>query len=684
MSDHEFLAPKPGSGMGGNASSTSLQTGRTPSSVEHTRKGTQGSNNIQAAPGGAIPKINITFKAPLPNNSQNPINNPTLNIQSTNIKHLQIPAPENTLQRPPQSLVMVPISSQQQGQHRPPMNVQLQMQMMQQQQLSAGSSQSSNGTLGLAMNRPIAPMRPPYQAQQQQFMQGDLIRSLLSKKQMGTATPQELEVLQKYMIQFQQQQQMQQSRPPIPSSIHQQAHLIQQQQLSVQQKMAMAQVQARQTQGRPGASRQPQISQTQMMTRPTLLPAQNTYGPRIQKGGTSLVVNVAVPEPSRAQTRRGRFTEDSLSDEEETSESEVTDSEDEDQLARRQARKELRLAKQKDKVPEITHVAPFIPRKRTRLLLTTRHEYDKMHIYQVDHIARSQEVLVPISIELDIDSSYKFQDSFSWNLNEPAMTPEKFAEFICVDLNLSPHPHQGAIARSIRAQLEDYKKYFLYSDAPIPQDTRTIIKLDITVGKVQLRDRFEWDMSSGLTPEDFAAILVSDLHLGGEFVSLIAHSIREQLYKVKSSGEFDPSFPIEKPFRSEEEARSWSPYIDCGEIEGEEGLSIEEDRKQRLLRRQLRVNSSARGRGYVQRGYLIHDENSSSMPFIVGASHPTQGALSPEEKAIWRCSHCYCSFSQTPSIFTGPKGENTLCRSCGLYYEEGQSLPDHRIALFRV
>ena len=103
-------------------------------------------------------------------------------------------------------------------------------------------------------------------------------------------------------------------------------------------------------------------------------------------------------------------------------------------------------------------------------------------------------------------------------------------------------------------------------------------------------------MASFLTPEDFASVLVSDLHLGGEFISLISHrcdsilfnliinfSIREQLYKVKSNGDFDPSFAIEKPFRSEEEAKYWSPFIDCGDREGEEGLSIEEDRKQRFI-----------------------------------------------------------------------------------------------------
>lgn len=43
------------------------------------------------------------------------------------------------------------------------------------------------------------------------------------------------------------------------------------------------------------------------------------------------------------------------------------------------------------------------------------------------------------------------------------------------------------------------------------------------MGKVQLRDRFEWDLASDMSPEVFASILASDLQLGGEFVTLIAH-----------------------------------------------------------------------------------------------------------------------------------------------------------------
>lgn len=96
-----------------------------------------------------------------------------------------------------------------------------------------------------------------------------------------------------------------------------------------------------------------------------------------------------------------------------------------------------------------------------------------------------------------------------------------------------------------------------------------------------MRDRFEWDISSPLTPEEFSSILVADLHLGSEFQTLIAHSIHEQIHQAKQSKEFDSNFPIEKPLRAEEEARSWSPFINCGDQSDDDMENPEEDRKQR-------------------------------------------------------------------------------------------------------
>lgn len=61
------------------------------------------------------------------------------------------------------------------------------------------------------------------------------------------------------------------------------------------------------------------------------------------------------------------------------------------------------------------------------------------------------------------------------------------------------------------------------------------MQLDLQIGKVNLRDRFEWDLAndSSAAPEVFSRQLASELGIGGEFVAIIAHAIREQLYRHK-------------------------------------------------------------------------------------------------------------------------------------------------------
>ncbi len=58
-----------------------------------------------------------------------------------------------------------------------------------------------------------------------------------------------------------------------------------------------------------------------------------------------------------------------------------------------------------------------------------------------------------------------------------------------------------------------------------------MIKLDITVGAMNLVDQFEWDAneSDPVAAEKFAEAFATDLGLSGEFKTAIAHSIREQV-----------------------------------------------------------------------------------------------------------------------------------------------------------
>lgn len=61
-------------------------------------------------------------------------------------------------------------------------------------------------------------------------------------------------------------------------------------------------------------------------------------------------------------------------------------------------------------------------------------------------------------------------------------------------------------------------------------ELRISIKLDITVGVMNLIDQIEWDILDEMaSPEAFARAFATDLGLAGEFETAIAHSIREQI-----------------------------------------------------------------------------------------------------------------------------------------------------------
>ena len=106
---------------------------------------------------------------------------------------------------------------------------------------------------------------------------------------------------------------------------------------------------------------------------------------------------------------------------------------------------------------------------------------------------------------------------------------------------------------------------------------RTIIKLDLQVGAIHLTDQFEWPVYSTPsnhrqpTPEAFARQLCADLGLGGEFVSIIAFSIREQLFYARLNFDVAPKLEeLPNPPLRGEDADSWLPSLETlsdGEME---------------------------------------------------------------------------------------------------------------------
>ncbi|KAL7312825.1 Chromatin structure remodeling complex protein sfh1 [Mucor circinelloides] len=216
-------------------------------------------------------------------------------------------------------------------------------------------------------------------------------------------------------------------------------------------------------------------------------------------------------------------------------------------------------------------------------------------------ISETEENLVPIRLDIDIDS-IKLRDRFLWNLNEQCLTPDKFAIMLCQDLDLPILKFLQPIADSIRAQIIDFESY---SQAELPsQHTRVIINLDLQVGKVNYRDQFEWELQNEKTnaPEVFSRQLASELGVGGEYVAIISHAIREQLllHKKQYVDEFmmdgEIRTHLDNGFRPIEEAKQWVPRMDMLSNDELEKLLVAQERNIRRMRRETRFKRQTRGR----------------------------------------------------------------------------------------
>ncbi|KIO33189.1 hypothetical protein M407DRAFT_52328, partial [Tulasnella calospora MUT 4182] len=145
--------------------------------------------------------------------------------------------------------------------------------------------------------------------------------------------------------------------------------------------------------------------------------------------------------------------------------------------------------------------------------------------------------LVPVRLEIEYES-YRFRDTLVWNVNDPVVTVERFAQLTVEDFQL-PAPMASLIAKQIQEQLTEHKAVDLPDAMNIVVDREEILQgkleedgddLDIVIGSRHLTDQFEWDiMETTNSPELFADSYASELGLGGEFKSAIAHDIREQV-----------------------------------------------------------------------------------------------------------------------------------------------------------
>ncbi|KAF9224771.1 SNF5-domain-containing protein [Gyrodon lividus] len=87
-------------------------------------------------------------------------------------------------------------------------------------------------------------------------------------------------------------------------------------------------------------------------------------------------------------------------------------------------------------------------------------------------LANRPEQLVPIRLEFDVEH-HKMRETFVWNLNDPVITPEMFAQTLIEDYALAPSYH-SVVTKSIQEQLSDFKAHVASVDAEWKPPSSTI------------------------------------------------------------------------------------------------------------------------------------------------------------------------------------------------------------------
>lgn len=239
---------------------------------------------------------------------------------------------------------------------------------------------------------------------------------------------------------------------------------------------------------------------------------------------------------------------------------------------------------------------------------------DRTQVYEQAMNEKSEE-LVPIRLEFDQERDRFFlRDTLLWNKHDGILRIEDFVDDMVRDYryaSASKDHIAETISQTMKEQIGDYQSdpYLdLSQERPGGDDMRIKIKIDIVVGQHQLIDQFEWDISNTENcPEEFAENMCQELSLPGEFVTAVAHSIREQVHMYHKSlallgYNFDgsviddddirsrmlPLITVDDVFRAPSDAKLYTPnllQISAAELER---LDKDKDRDTRRKRRQGR------------------------------------------------------------------------------------------------
>lgn len=340
----------------------------------------------------------------------------------------------------------------------------------------------------------------------------------------------------------------------------------------------------------------------------------------------------------------------------------------------------------------------------------------------------AHEALVPIRIDVQQGES-RIVDAFTWNLRERA-APEQFAAQLIADLQQPPEMIVP-VADAIREQVEKYVAYDDHSAVPYGGEHRRLITLNIRIGRVVLEDAFEWDVrAGGNDPERFARALCRDLGLGTDFVSAVAHAIREQLHDAWCDGSpYARSLDAVTPHRAIRDQDEWSGpnvrVLNAGELEEVEKREVRDARAMRRSQRRSGIIAgltqlpkrrppaplppppmsaaavaaaasasmvagmyademqSAGGGGGRGRGGRRRIAFAPTVPATVDEDgmvtrHPRRIRVPRDEDGneVTACVHCGRHPSKTPLMRVGPANrKNEICNSCGLFYRKYGELP---------
>jgi hypothetical protein len=196
--------------------------------------------------------------------------------------------------------------------------------------------------------------------------------------------------------------------------------------------------------------------------------------------------------------------------------------------------------------------------------------------------------LIPIRIDLNVRGA-PVTEYLTWDVTETALSPTDFATQLVSDLQL-PQQAISAIASSITDQIE--AKISLGQAKGLraqAEESRQILRLNIRVGRVVLRDQFEWDIADSTNcPEAFAESLCADLGLGREFVPAVACHVREQLLELAEAEQPHArcrALDSQSVIRPLDVASAWQPMVERLNVTQQENLELKERREARLARR---------------------------------------------------------------------------------------------------